>query len=115
MRRRITIIALALALVAGLAYPVVVGVVTPLTPPAPPAWHEVHVGTPRSNILALIGPAQTGMYPEKIVETWYRDGILGLRKLEVCYQNPGDDKATMVREFVYWRPSQRYIHTRTEP
>jgi len=115
MRRRIKIIVLVLVLVTVLAYPVIVGMVTPLTPSAPPAWHEVHVGMHRSNILALVGPAQTGMYPEKIVETWYREGILGLRKLDVCYENSGDDRATMVREFVYWRPSQRYIYTRTEP
>ena len=115
MRRRIKIIAVVLVLVAVLAYPVIIGVVTPLTPSAPPAWHQVHVGMHRSNIVELVGPAQAGMYPEKIVETWYRDGALGIRKLDVCYQGSGDDRATMVREFVYWRPSQRYIYTRTEP
>ena len=105
-------------MLAGAAVPtalIIFGVLTPLTPPAPSAWHQVHVGMQRSNILALVGAAQTGMYPEKNVETWYRDGALGLRKLEVWYQNSGDDRATMVREYVFWRPNGRYIHTRTEP
>lgn len=115
MRRRFKVIALVLVALAILVSPVFFGLVTPFTPPAPAAWHQVHVGMQRSNILALVGAAQTGMYPEKIVETWYQDGALGLRKLEVWYRPDRDDRATMVREYVYWRPSQRYIYTRREP
>ena len=70
----------------------------------------------RSNILELVGVAQAGIYPEKIVETWYREGILGRRILAVRYQNtPANDNATTVSEYVYWRPTGRYIHTRKEP
>ena len=115
MRRRFKVIAWILLAFAVLVSPIIFGVVTPLTPSAPPAWHQVHVGMQRSNILELVGAAQTGMYPDKIVETWYRDGVLGLRKLDVWYKNYPDDKATTVREYIYWRPSHRYIHTRTEP
>lgn len=115
MRRHIKIITVVLVPVAGLAYLVIMGFVTPLTPSAPAAWHQIHVGMHRSNILELVGPAQAGMHPEKIVETRHRDGALGIRKLDVHYQGSGDDRATMVREYVYWRPSQRYIYTRTEP
>lgn len=115
MRRHIKIIAVVLVPLAGLAYMVMMGFVTRLTRSAPAAWHQIHVGMHRSNILELVGPAQAGMYPEKIVETWYRDGALGIRKLAVSYQSSGDDRATMVREFVYWRPSQRHIYTRKEP
>ncbi len=106
-----------LTLIAGSAYLVIVGIITPLTPSAPPVWHKVHVGMHRSNILALVGAAQNGMYREKIVETWSQDGILGIRKLDVWYQNPGDDRATMnLRVYAFTGDSsQRYIHTRTEP
>ena len=69
MRRRFKAIVLAGLAVAVLASPVFFGVVTPLTPPAPPSWHKVHVGMERSNILELVGAAQTGLYPEKSVET----------------------------------------------
>lgn len=116
MRRRFKIIGLALivacAVLAGL---VILGVIIPLTPQAPPEWHQIHVGMHRSKIVGLVGRPQSGMYPEKTVEAWYRDGPLGLRRLEVVYQNYADDRATIVREYIYWRPSQRYIYTRKEP
>jgi hypothetical protein len=114
MLRDYKTVALGFLTVAVLASPVIFGWVTPRTPPAPSAWHQVHVGMQRSNILQLVGPAQTGMYPEKSVETWYRDGELGIRRLEVWYQNYGDDRATMVREYIFWRPCRRCIFTRTE-
>jgi len=113
--RRLKVIALVLVITALVASPIIFGFVTPFTPPAPAAWHQVHAGMQRSNILELVGAAQAGMYPEKILEIWSREGTLGIRKLEVWYQNHGDESATMVTEYVYWRPSQRNIFTRREP
>src|SRR5258705_11842261 len=83
----------------ALAIPVFIGVKTPLTPAAPPAWHQVHVGMQRSDILALAGPAQKGMYPEKILETWVRDGFLGICKLNSWYENHADEPATWVYDY----------------
>jgi len=115
MRRPVKIASLVLVLTCALALSVIFGLFTPLTPSAPVTWHRVHAGMHRASILELVGETQWGMYPEKILETWQRDGTLGIRKLEVWYQNHGDDRATMVCEYVYWRPSKRYIFTRREP
>ena len=105
-----------LVLIVGLAVLTIFGVFTPFTPDAPQAWHDVYVGMSRSNILQLLGPAQTGYYPEKILETWYRDSAWGMRKLEVLYQRaPDDDRATLAREYIFWKPSRRDIRTRIEP
>lgn len=112
--RHVLRVLLAVVIIAVLA--IIFGIFMPFTPAAPPSWHQVHVGMQRSNVMAVVGAAQSGMYPEKIVETWYLDGVLGLRKLEVWYQKaPEDDRATIVREYVYWRPQRRYIYTRKEP
>lgn len=94
--------------------PVIVGWVTPLTPPTPPEWNQIHAGMSRSNIIALLGPAQAGGWPLKAVETWYRDGTLGLRKLDVYYSGEGDDRASRVREYIFWRPGRRHIVERSE-
>lgn len=74
MRRDFKVIGLVAAGLGVLVSLVIFGVGTPFTPAAAPAWLQVHVGMQRSNILALVGSAQTGMHPEKIVEPWYRDG-----------------------------------------
>lgn len=112
---RKVVIGLSLAIL-GLVALVFFGVFTPSTPVAPSAWHSVHVGMSRSKILQLAGPSPNSFFPEKIREAWDRDGILGIRKLEVVYgSEPGDQTARYVREYVYWRPCRRYIITRSEP
>lgn len=112
MRQRLKIVRWILLVFAVLGSLVIFGLVTPFTPPVPPPWHQVHAGMQRSNILALVGAPTISGYPEKIVETWRRDGAFGLRKLEVWYQNYPDERASIVCEYIYWRPSRRYIHTR---
>jgi hypothetical protein len=92
---------------------VIFGLMTPFTPPAPPSWHQVHIGMQRSNILQLVGASRPGMYPEKPCDVWWQEGALGSRRLFVWYDYK-TDTATMVREFVWWRPSRRVIDTRME-
>lgn len=115
MRRCLKLALWSLLSLGILGLPVIFGWITPFTPQAPATWHQIHVGMQRSNILALVGSPTTSGYPEKILETWCRDGAFGLRKLEVWYERYPDERASTVREYVYWRPSQRYLHTRSEP
>jgi hypothetical protein len=110
MRRRSKIAAGAALASALLFSPVIVGWVTPLTPPSPSEWNKVKPGMTHSEIVALLGPAQTGMFPEKVIEEWHRDGTLGLRKLVVVYGGlPLDQGATRVEEIIWWRPSGRHL------
>ena len=63
-----------------------------------------------SEIVALLGPAQTGMFPEKVIEEWHREGTLGVRKLVVLYGGlPKDERATRVEELIWWPPSRRHL------
>lgn len=110
MRRCSKIIVAVVSASALLLLPVIVGWITPLTPSTPAAWNSIHVGMTHSNVTALLGPPQVGMFPEKIVEEWHLDGILGLRKLVVIYDRlPSDERATQVSEIIFWRPSRRHI------
>jgi hypothetical protein len=68
----------------------------------------------RSNILQLLGPPQAGGYPLKSIETWYCDGVLGLRKLDVWYFSEEDSSAEIVHEYIFWRPTDRYLQVRRE-
>ena len=105
-----------LLLVIGALALVGFGAFTGLSPQAPSAWHGVHIGMSRSNILLLVGPSPTSAFPEKIREAWDRENFFGIRRLVVVYGNePGDETATYVEEYIYWRPGRREITTRREP
>ena len=79
MHRRLKVTALVLVAFAVPALPFILGVFTPLTPPDPPTWPQVHIGMQRSNILQLVGASRTGMYPEKPIDEWSLDGALRRR------------------------------------
>ena len=113
MRRSVKIAVSFCLLLGALAALLIPGVVTPFTPPSPPAWHQVHVGMQRSNILELVGAPHPGMYPEKPCDSWYREGALGSRRLFVWYDYK-TDTAEVVSEYIWWSPGQRTMSTRKE-
>ena len=88
------------------------GVFTPFTLPAPATWAQIYSGMMRSDIIAVVGAAQTSDYPKKKFETWHISGHVGTRMMCVIY---GDgDKAAEVTEGIFWPFGRGYIETRSE-
>ncbi len=55
------------------------------TPAAPAGWSQIHAGMSRSDVLRVAGTPKVSGWPEKIVETWQRDGTICHHRLVVSY------------------------------
>src|SRR5262249_14917034 len=60
-----------------------------LTPAAPPGWKAVRVGMTREAALSFAGAPQISGWPEKIIETWERRGLICHRRMYVHYNYDG--------------------------
>ena len=55
------------------------------TPTAPAGWSQIHVGMSREDVLRVAGTPSVSGWPEKVVETWQRDGAVCRHRLVVGY------------------------------
>jgi len=96
----------AVASAAVLGVPVALGALAwfgALTPSAPSGWAQVHAGMERDAVLSLAGQPQQSGWPEKIVETWDRSGLICRHRLLVALpviRRRGDVKTPKRRERV---------------
>ena len=76
-----------------------------LTPSAPSGWAHVHLGMERDTVLSLAGEPQQSGWPEKVVETWERSGLICRHRLRVAYrgQHTGDERVESVYEGTWLR------------
>jgi hypothetical protein len=86
-----------------------------LTPSAPSGWAQVHQGMGRDTVLVLAGQPQQSGWPEKIVETWERNGLICRHRLLVAYrgQYRGDGYIESVCEGT-WLRGYGWLHPRKE-
>lgn len=86
-----------------------------LTPSAPFGWAQVHPGMERDMVLSLAGQPQQSGWPEKIVETWERNGLFCRHRLLVAYrgQHQADGKVDSVCEGT-WLRGYGWLHPRRE-
>ena len=86
-----------------------------LTPSAPSGWRQVHPGMGRDAVLALAGLPQQSGWPEKIVETWDRNGLICRHRLLVAYraEQRGDGYVDSVCEGT-WLRGYGWLHPRKE-
>ena len=113
MRRRFAVASVALvALPVSLAALAWFGA---LTPSAPSEWARVHIGMERDAVLSLAGQPQQSGWPEKIVETWDRGGLVCHHRLFVAYrgEHRGDGHVEIVYEGT-WLRGYGWLHPRTE-
>jgi hypothetical protein len=83
MRRKISIAVLLLALMfVAFVFAAWLGV---FTPSAPAGWAQVHAGTSRDEVLRLAGAPSVSAWPEKVVETWQRNGAICRHRLVIGY------------------------------
>jgi len=108
----------AVASAAVLGVPVALGALAwfgALTPSAPSGWAQVHAGMERDAVLSLAGQPQQSGWPEKIVETWDRSGLICRHRLLVAYrgQQRGDGHVESICEGT-WLRGYGWLHPRTE-
>jgi len=86
-----------------------------LTPSAPSGWVQVHPGMDRDAVLSLAGQPQQSGWPEKIVETWERSGLICRHRLLVAYrgQHQGDGHVESICEGT-WLRGYGWLHPRRE-
>ena len=86
-----------------------------LTPSAPSGWAQVHRSMERSTVLSLAGQPQRSGWPEKIVETWERSGLVCHHRLFVAYrgEHVGDGHVQSVYEGT-WLRGYGWLHPRKE-
>jgi len=70
------------------------------TPAAPAGWAQVHSGMIRDEVLHLAGPPSISGWPEKVVETWQREGVICHHRLVVAYDG---DRAARVWDGTWLR------------
>ena len=80
------------------------------TPAAPAGWSDVHAGMNRDDVLRLVGTPTFSGWPEKIVETWQRDGAICRHRLSVDYDG---ERVTGVCEGT-WLRGHGWLHPRIE-
>ena len=86
-----------------------------LTPSAPAGWSQVHVGMGRDAVLSLAGEPQHSGWPEKVVESWDRSGLICRHRLLVGYraEQRGDGSVQSVCEGT-WLRGYGWLHPRQE-
>jgi hypothetical protein len=69
----------------------------------------------REAVRALAGPPQQSAWPEKIIETWDRNGLICRHRLLVAYraEQRGDGYVQSVCEGT-WLPGYGWVHPRYE-
>src|SRR5690348_768739 len=82
-----------------------------LTPSAPSGWAQVHLGMGRETVLSLAGAPQQSGWPEKIVETWQRNGPICRHRLLVAYRSDGAVESVCEGT---WLRGYGWLHPRTE-
>jgi hypothetical protein len=80
------------------------------TPKAPAGWSKVHAGMTRDEVLRLAGTPTFSGWPEKIAETWQRDGFPAHRRLFIVYQG---EQVISVCDGT-WLRGYGWMHPRTE-
>jgi hypothetical protein len=110
--RKRALAAVTLFLTVGLAVAAWCGV---LVPRAPSGWAQVHAGMDRKEVLALTGAPQLSGWPDKVIETWERKGLLCHRRLVVCYRGQGFEDG-YVRDVLAgtWLRGYGWLHPRKE-
>ena len=81
-----------------------------LAPGAPPGWSRVHPGITRTEVLLLAGAPQQSGWPEKVAETWQRNGLVCHRRLFIIYQG---ENVHSICDGV-WIRGYGWAHTRKE-
>jgi hypothetical protein len=80
------------------------------TPSAPAGWAQVHIGISRDDVLRLAGAPSVSGWPEKVVETWQRDGAICHHRLVVGYD--GQQVASVCDGT--WLRGYGWLHSRIE-
>jgi hypothetical protein len=80
------------------------------TPAAPAGWAQVHIGMSRDDVLRLAGAPSVSGWPEKVVETWQRNGAICHHRLFVGYDG---QQATRVCDGT-WLRGYGWLHPRIE-
>jgi len=86
-----------------------------LTPPVPAGWAQVHIGMGRDAVLSLAGQPQQSGWPEKVVETWERNGLICRHRLLVSYR--AEQRGNGYVDSAYegtWLRGYGWVHPRKE-
>jgi hypothetical protein len=89
----------------------------PLTPAAPPGWKAIHVGMTRRAALSLAGAPQISGWPEKIIETWERRGLICKHRMCIYYDYDGGPEENARVDGVTegtWLRGYGWLHPRSE-
>ena len=81
-----------------------------LTPSAPAGWAQIHAGMSRDDVLRVAGNPSVSAWPEKVVETWQRDGAFCRRRLLVTYSG---QKVAAICDGT-WLRGYGWLHPRSE-
>jgi hypothetical protein len=108
MRRKISIAVLLLAFIfIAFVFAAWLGI---FTPSAPAGWAQVHTGISRDDVLRLAGAPSVSGWPEKVVETWQRDGAICRHRLVIGYD--GQQVASVCDGT--WLRGYGWLHPRIE-
>jgi hypothetical protein len=110
MRRKISTVVLLFAFI-FVAF-VVAAWLGIFTPSAPAGWAQVHTGMSRNDVLRLVGTPSVSGWPEKVVETWQRDGVISHHRLVISY-GPDGQLVTSVCDGT-WLRRYGWLHPRIE-
>jgi hypothetical protein len=108
MRRKISIAVLLLAFI-FIAFVFAAWFGT-FTPSAPAGWAQIHTGLSRDDVLRLAGTPSVSGWPEKIVETWQRDGAICRHRLVIGYDGQHVDSVCDGT----WLRGYGWLHPRVE-
>ena len=108
MRRKISITVFAVAIIStSFAAAMWLGF---FTPAAPAGWLQIHAGLSRDEVLRLAGTPTMSGWPEKVVETWQRDGLVCRHRLVISYSG---ERVTSVADGT-WLRGYGWLHPRIE-